>query len=259
MRIPTRSALIGLVLASSVSGALVPAALAKDFYTRKRIDGRWVEGEFPKKGSQAERDQAAQPVAPPAQAAVAAPAAPAASTPFTLGLHFAPPAQPAAPNPADANLDVATGSIRERPSRRNVAPREKRAQSERRVNQEKVRDAETKAAPRPAAQTTTPAVTAAAPAEPRFASLSAPAEKPADPAPDPTKRLADALTAKAAALATGVITSAGDPIPQPKAEPASVNYDYKTGIKTVIYANGTMEEEPFDPATMKALATSPAR
>jgi hypothetical protein len=106
-----------------------------------------------------------------------------------------------------------------------------------------------------------PAARGAVAPEARFASLPAPApvEKPADPPADPSRRLADALAVKAAALASGVITSAAEPIPQPKVEPVSVTYDYKTGIKTVSYANGKVEEERFDPGTMKALAaTAPA-
>ncbi|HEY0570645.1 MAG TPA: hypothetical protein VGD16_03815 [Enterovirga sp.] len=274
MSSPTRSALIGLVLASSVAGAFVPSALAKDFYTRKRIDGRWVYGEFPKKGSQAEKDQAAQPAPAGTAAAPAAPAPAAASTPFTLGLHFAPPTQPVVPaDPAVESQAATTGSIRERRSRRHAAQQQRRAEPLRVAERDRVRVEDSKPELRRTADNAVPAVapppSAAAPAspapaamaavEPRFASLPASTEKPAESVADPKKRLADALAAKAAALASGSIASASDPIPAPKAEPASVNYDYKKGIKTVIYANGKVDEEPFDPATMKALAATTPR
>ena len=272
MSIPTRSALIGLVLASSIAGAFVPSALAKDFYTRKRVDGRWVYGEFPKKGSQAEKDQAAQPA--PAATATATPAPAAASTPFTLGLHFAQPIQPVAP--ADEAVEgqaATTGSIRGRRARRHAAQEKRRAEPLRVAERDRVRGRDAKPELRRTADSAVPAAapppSAAAPAspgpavmasaEPRFASLPASTEKPAESNADSKKRLADALAAKAAALASGTIASASDPIPAPKAEPASVNYDYKTGIKTVIYANGKIEEEPFNPATMKALAAPAPR
>src|SRR3954471_15916387 len=106
MRIQIRSALIGLVLASTASGALATSALAKDFYTRKRVNGHWVYGEFPKKGSQAGRDQTAQ----PAQATATADATPApAATSYGLGLHFPPQVQPAPPALSAEIADVTTG------------------------------------------------------------------------------------------------------------------------------------------------------
>ncbi|HEV2557666.1 MAG TPA: hypothetical protein VGU45_03475 [Microvirga sp.] len=42
----------------------VGAAQAKDFYTRKKIDGKWVTGVFPKKGSKLEAELAAKAAAP---------------------------------------------------------------------------------------------------------------------------------------------------------------------------------------------------
>jgi hypothetical protein len=276
MRIQIRSALIGLVLASTASGALATSALAKDFYTRKRVNGHWVYGEFPKKGSQAGRDQTtAQPGAQPLQAAASAEAAPAPAAPtsYGLGLHFPPQVQPAPATASAEVADVTTGSIRERRSRRHASRSERRAES-RAARHEKVREADATPAPRRSAKRDEPAKIepaaaskaapvpreAAAP-EARFASLPAPAPiaRPVDPPVDPSKRLADALAVKAAALASGVITSAAEPIPQPKVEPVSVTYDYKTGIKTISYANGKVDEERFDPGTMKALAaTAPA-
>jgi hypothetical protein len=275
MRIQIRSALIGLVLASTASGALATSALAKDFYTRKRVNGHWVYGEFPKKGSQAGRDQAAQPGAQPAQATATAeaPPAPATATSYGLGLHFPPQVQPAGPAASAETADVTTGSIRERRSRRHASRSERRAES-RAARRERVREADATPAPRRSAKNAEQARIERAAAikpspvarevvvpEARFASLPAPAPvtKPADPPADPSKRLADALAVKAAALASGVITSAAEPIPQPKVEPVSVTYDYKTGIKTVSYADGKVDEERFDPGTMKALAaTAPA-
>jgi hypothetical protein len=269
MRIQIRSALIGVVLASSVSGVLVTSALAKDFYTRKRVNGHWVHGEFPKKGSQAQRNQGGQQAAQPAQATATAEAAAAPAASYGLGLHFPPQVQPAGPAASAETADVTTGSIRERRSRRHASRSERRAES-RAARREKLREADASPAPRRSAKMAEQAKTEpAAPKKPapvareatapeaRFASLPAPApvEKPADP----SRRLADALAVKAAALASGVITSAAEPIPQPKVEPVSVTYDYKTGIKTVSYANGKVEEERFDPGTMKALAaTAPA-
>jgi hypothetical protein len=64
-------------------------------------------------------------------------------------------------------------------------------------------------------------------------------------------RLAQGLTAKAEALASGLIGSVNDPLPKPRADPVSVTYDYKTGIKTVAYSGGSFHEELFNPTTMR--------
>lgn len=272
MRIQIRSALIGLVLASTASGALATSVLAKDFYTRKRVNGHWVYGEFPKKGSQAERNQAAHQGAQPAQATPTADASPAPAAPasYGLGLHFPPQVQPTPPATSAETAAVTTGSIRERRSHRHASRSERRAEA-RAARHEKVREADAAPAPRRSAKKvqlarieppppSKPALATREPAAPdaRFASLpdAAPIEKPVTPPADASKRLADALVVKAAALASGVITSAAEPIPQPKVEPVSVTYDYKTGIKTVSYANGKVDEERFDPTTMKALAAT---
>jgi hypothetical protein len=264
MRIPIRSTLVGLLLASSFSGALMPSALSKDFYTRKRVNGRWVYGEFPKKGSQAEQDRAAQQTSQPGQPTPAAPAAPS----YGLGLHFPQQVQTPATNQAQAEQAspsdnvAATGSLRHR--RRQVARLGKAPAARTRPARERAQEGnahpEVRKKPEQVApQAASRAVASAAPADDKARSPStpsAPAEQAGDVAFDQTKRLAQALVAKAAALASGTISSAAEPLPKPKAEPVSVNYDYKKGVKTVVYANGAREEEPFDPATMKGLAAT---
>jgi hypothetical protein len=64
-------ATIGCPDLSGGAGSLalgVHPAQAKDFYTRKRIDGRWVTGVFPKKGTKLEAEMKAKEVAQPKEA-----------------------------------------------------------------------------------------------------------------------------------------------------------------------------------------------
>src|SRR3954454_5420031 len=96
MRRLARSALISVIVAGMTTPTMLSSAEAKDYYTRKRINGHWVEGYFPKKNS---RSTSAKPeVQPPLQpTAVPEPAKTASIAsifPFKLGLHFSPETQP---------------------------------------------------------------------------------------------------------------------------------------------------------------------
>jgi hypothetical protein len=66
--------------------------------------------------------------------------------------------------------------------------------------------------------------------------------------------LAEALKAKAQALASGLIANVNQPLPALRAEPVSVTYDYRTGIKTTAYASGALDEQPFDSAGIRSLS-----
>jgi hypothetical protein len=87
--------------------------------------------------------------------------------------------------------------------------------------------------------------------------LASPTESPPETTADHYKHLAEALAAKARALASGLISSVTEPLPPPKVEPVLVADDYLTGVKTVAYSSGTLDEERFNTTTGGA-ATSKA-
>src|SRR3979411_999980 len=103
------SFLISVIVAGIATPTILSSAEAKDFYIRKRINGRWVEGFFPKKHSRS--TLAPREVQPPIQpTAVPEPARTASIAsifPFKLGLHFSPETQPTS---APAGLQSVNGT-----------------------------------------------------------------------------------------------------------------------------------------------------
>lgn len=280
MRRLTRSALISLVLASSVATVPLQSAESKDYYTRKRINGRWVEGFFPKKHTRTLGEREVPAAGQPQQSAEPAKTTTLASIlPFTLGLHFtqqkpveaASVGAQAATQPGQEPEEVTTGSTlkapivnRSRVERRALRQAERgerrakrrefqaigavshrpeqveshraSADSRRRLVAEQIDSAAVKRADAPSARPNMSDATRVA---------------------DHYKRLGEVLAAKAEALAAGLITSVNQPLPAPGAEPVSVTYDYRTGIKTIAYASGALEEQPFNLAAVRSLSGAP--
>jgi hypothetical protein len=46
--------------------------------------------------------------------------------------------------------------------------------------------------------------------------------------------------------------------PRPAPEPQSVSLDFKSGMKTTLFSDGSTVTEPFDTAALKGLAAAPA-
>src|SRR3954469_20481387 len=87
----SRVAVIWLGLSSAFSATVIPS-LGADFYTRKRINGRWVEGYFPKESARARPNRDAQSAVPATQGPEPT-VTTATEPPPTLGLHFSAPNQ----------------------------------------------------------------------------------------------------------------------------------------------------------------------
>ena len=64
-------------------------------------------------------------------------------------------------------------------------------------------------------------------------------------------KLRQALQARATALTTDSVVARAAP------EPQSVSLDFRSGIKTTLFSDGTIVTEPFDTAALKGLAAAP--
>ena len=265
----TRIAVTALFLTSAVSAAIVSSGEAKEFDARKRINGRGVEGYFPKESAETRQDRDAQAAMTSAQGAEpTGTPPPPADPPFTLGLHFSAAKQQ---EPGQAPLEglepqrPASSEVR---TTRSTDPRASKrlSRSEKRVvttrhperRAAKAGQEHERKASKPAqAQITKPdaksKTQSSSSADPAPASPAANESTP-ETTTDRYKRLAEALVAKARALASGLISSVSEPLPPPKVEPVLVADDYLTGIKTFAYSSGSLNEERFSPNAMEGLA-----
>lgn len=218
------------------------SAQAKEYYTKKRVNGRWISGRFAKRSAAKAKTAArAAPVrdaarpkpvqvaeAKPAAAPIAARATPpaalvssAAALPQADGNGPAPAPGPATPGTALAE----DGRMRQLQE---------------------------------ALQARTPSLV-----------VTVPAATPAPHAPPP--QLQEALQARSRNI---LVTSLVDPAPAvmdlsgpsetaslgpvratlPRADLRSVTFDFVTGVKTTVFGDGTTATEAFDPKAMRDLA-----
>ncbi len=190
----------------------VGTAEARDYYTRKRVNGRWITGRFPRQSS--------------------------------------------APNPSQAGLEQpltrpqASGQVSAAPSL-SLPPEPEGASRSR------------------------PVLAAATAAQGSLAGLfeaSPSGSTPLAAAPQDTRLLnlqaalyvrARTLTSESEHALRSLPSpgSLGSPRPVPASpEPKAVSLDFQSGIKTTVFTDGTLVEEPFDPAALKELAgPHPAR
>jgi hypothetical protein len=202
----------------------VGTAEARDYYTRKRVNGRWITGRFPRQSSAPNPSQAGleqPPTRPQASGHVSAAPIMRTSTSSSATRSLSLPLEP-------------EGELRSRPVlAAATAPEDSLAGL-------------FEASP----SGSTPL--AAAPQDARLLNLQA------------------ALYVRARTLtsepehALGSLPSPrslGSPRPVPASpEPKAVSLDFQSGIKTTVFTDGTLVEEPFDPAALKELAGAhPAR
>jgi hypothetical protein len=173
--------------AADLSFIAVSPAEAKAFYTKKRVNGRWISGYFPKRGTVAQKDFNER--------------MPDAETP---GIKVAAASAPAVTSIAVTSLQ-----------RAEALPAS------------------------PALQATLPA-----------------GNGPLVPAPEQARlnELRQALQARASALTNENAAGQG---PKPAPEAQAVSLDFKSGIKTTVFSDGTAVREPFDVAALKGLAAVP--
>jgi hypothetical protein len=167
---------------------------AAEFYTRKRVNGKWITGRFPK------RSAASSTVTAPSRKRVAAPAVTTAA--------------------ASAVPAIRAGDDARAPGEPRPAVTAPLAEDERLLALQKALQAR--------------ASTLAVSSPP----LSAGSGQ-ATTSPD----------------ATGSLVAAE--APPPATEPRSVSFDFHSGMKTTVFSNGASTAEPFDPSSIRPLA-SPA-
>jgi hypothetical protein len=173
----------------------VSPAEAKAYYTRKRVNGRWITGRFAKRGGGLPGVATEQSEAPGIKVSAVRP---------TL-TSPAPVASTSRPEPA--------------------APAKRL-------------DPQSPTAPLAQAPLISPAANA------RVVS---------DPEADRLGKLRQALQARASALTAGRFVEVARPAP----EPQSVSLDFKSGMKTTLFSDGTSVTEPFDTTALKGLAAAP--
>jgi hypothetical protein len=261
----TRIAVTALFLTSAVSAAIVSSGEAKEFDARKRINGRGVEGYFPKESAETRQDRDAQAAMTSAQGAEpTGTPPPPADPPFTLGLHFSAAKQqePGQTPPEGlepqrpASSEVRTTRSTDPGASKRLSRSEKRVVTTRHPERRAAKagqEHERKVSKPAQAQITKPDAKSSSSADPAPASPAANESTP-ETTTDRYKRLAEALVAKARALASGLISSVSEPLPPPKVEQVLVADDYLTGIKTFAYSSGSLNEERFSPNAMEGLA-----
>ena len=254
-------------MASSMAcfdGVGVSSAQAAGFYTRKRVNGVWIEGRFPKSGQSSRR--AARPVKSAARTKAAAPAI--TEVPASAVHTALPPPDPRREQPApaiappvvadvlrkeepasglpdvEAALVIAAVGPVPPPDEGGIAT-EERTLGLRRALQAKAEEMR--------ARNDDPVRLAAPPAPQAIAP-----EPPQARAPDLNTGAIPGgsvpVQAAPASFPRPAVLSSADA--QPKVTPLvprSVSYDFETGIKTTVFENSVVRE-PFDRAAMRSLA-----
>jgi hypothetical protein len=173
----------------------VSPAEAKAYYTRKRVNGRWVTGRFAKRSGDVQSVATEPPEAPRIKVSVVEPTLTSHASP-ALGRHSEPGAPAKRPGPQSATAPLAQ-----------------------------------------------------APLVPPLANIPLVSASEAEH----LGKLRQALQARATALTTGSVVEVAHPAP----EPQSVSLDFRSGIKTTLFSDGTIVTEPFDTAALKGLAAAP--
>ena len=202
-------------------GALgVAQAEAKAFYTRKRVNGRWITGRFAKNSgfkNSAVKNRAA------------------AKSRVALASRF------------QRRKGAAAEDLSEAPDARRASA-EPRASAEARLAVRPGRSA----APVSAAPMLATSVAAVPSAQVATGSSLVPVHE-----DDRLRTLREALQARVGALTTGSVAVPEALRAAP--EPQSVSFDFKSGTKTTIFSDGTSIQEVFDVGSLKGLAAAPPR
>ena len=249
-------AVAGYMAPSAISLGIngVSSAEAAQFYSRKRVNGQWITGRFPKAARAARpvhsrhaaRPKAVPPVtAVPASATLAALSAPELrredvsdiSSPVTTGtLAERRPPPVALPDIEAALVSAAVGPIP--PADETGPAAEARVAKLREALRARASDLKVKS-------------------EAEAARPMAPMGKP-DPAVAAPSTLAG-IDATTGPLSTNSIASASEtPVPNGRTSPLvprSVSYDFETGIKTTVFESSVVRE-PFDRAAMRGLTAA---
>jgi hypothetical protein len=255
-------ALGGYMASSTITFGIVgvSSAEAAQFYTRKRINGRWVTGQFPKSG-RTMRSSRTRHVASLRTGRRPVIEVPASATLAALPPEIrrdAIPQETRRAEPVSASMPTTTGTLADRkpvaglpdveaalvtaavgpvpPADESGIAAEERVLKLRRALQARADELKVK-------------------------SESAPASVPAALALQPTPAAASVPEATSGPLSTNSVAAAPVPSPAPLGRvkvaplvPRSVSYDFETGIKTTVFESSVVRE-PFDRAAMRGLMT----
>ncbi|HEX2727137.1 MAG TPA: hypothetical protein VHN20_15060 [Beijerinckiaceae bacterium] len=227
----------------------VGVAEAKSFYTRKRVNGVWVKGKFPKRNALNKSHEASSKRSRRSRSA---------ALPVTTGSLSAAPEYvmvPAAAAPSSAAVETGRAPHRAWPMQSASAHPSAPLPQGSAIAQS---TSATAGALAPQTVLSNPALPAAR--APAVVPQMAPgAHEPPLVSPSDEQRLSklrEALQARASSLATGSST-ASLPTLRPTPEPQSVTFDFKSGVKTTIFADGTIVEDAFDVASVRGMASTP--
>jgi hypothetical protein len=223
---------------------------AKSYYTRKRINGVWVKGRFAKRSAVSKRETSTT--------SKAARRSRTASLPATTGSLSGPPDPVTAPAAAVSTQALVQASSLPQTAwltRGTTAAAPSGSVQGAAVAQ----TTSTPGALAPQTVLSSPGVSGARTPSPAVPYMAPGAQEPPLVAPSDEQRLSklrEALQARANSLANG---GSGTPAPlmRPAPEPQSVTFDFKSGVKTTIFADGTIVEDAFDVAAVRGMASTP--
>lgn len=249
-----RRAVFVIVVAGGCFASMAPefgvigvgVAEAKSYYTRKRINGVWVKGKFPKRGVL---------TASRAATANAERLSKTAALPATTGSLSA--ASEFVMVPAPAALPSAAAQAGPSPQKTWPMPSAAAAHPSAPVQQGSiiVQSSATPGALAPQTILTSPGLPVARAPAPTAPGLhEPPLVSPSDE--QRLSKLREALQARASSLANGGGSGTGLAV-RPIPEPQSVTFDFKSGVKTTIFADGTIVEDTFDVAAVRGMASIP--
>ena len=227
----------------------VGVAEAKSYYTRKRVNGVWVKGKFPKRGAPNKSHAATSKAGGHSKTA----ALPVTTGSLSAASEFVTVPAAAAPSPAAVQVGAPQQKAWPIASSAGAHPSAPVQQGSAIV--------QTSAAPGALAPHTVlagPGLPAARP--PALVPQMAPApQEPPLVSPSDEQRLSklrEALQARANSLASGGGGGSGLTVRETP-QPQSVTFDFKSGVKTTIFADGTIVEDAFDVAALRGMASTP--
>lgn len=241
-------------------------AEAAQFYTRKRVNGVWIEGRFPKaeRSSRARSSKGSRTASVPRVTQVPPTATHVVLPPLDLRRNETPPPTAAAiPNPREAQpaavlpdveaalVAAAVGPV-PAADESGIAGHERvvrlRRALEARADELKAKSALEAQPERAPEATASVAVGDGSPVPSPPSSSQAAGAEPRS-APQPAATLPEGSPVAAAA-------SPAEPSKVTSLLPRSISYDFETGMKTTVFANSVVRE-PFDRALMRSLVAGP--
>lgn len=234
----------GCVLSIAPGSTLmgVGSAEAAAFYTRKRVNGRWITGQFPKAGTRVARASSSTRFARKSRRVVEE---------FAVAAAPQPPVREHGPSPSVA-LPQRTEAVKTPESAKQAVSFQPAAEFSEERTAKLRRALQARADELAAAQTASIAARVAStepavlpPSYTETAQAVATAPGPVSETSAPVRQGPTEMAGAASAAPAKATTR--DPL-----EPRSVSYDFETGIKTTVFASSVVRE-PFDVSALKGM------